>query len=276
MPDLSETLRLLRSRLERLEKELSAARMREVRRSSFEDLCARYSALALEAGGALGLAFPARGVRREDFGYAVGIVRPAAVDELAGLVRDLAAAVARALEARDDARGALPCWKLLGPCSKHRELDPRRYDVFFAFPFSNPPSCKTAVNLLCEWLRDRRGVPEGRIFRADTHSRSTDFACEICKGLQESSVVVADVTGLNANVHCELGMAFGLGKPIIVLRDELKGYRPDPGDSPLLTGLATDIQSLRYIEYGKGLRAGDRDWIERRFAQSFDAAMGQH
>lgn len=77
MADGFETLRGILPRLERLAAEIKAARMREMRRSSFEDLCSRYNILAEEAGRAMDCSFPARKARLEDFGLAVGLGKPA-------------------------------------------------------------------------------------------------------------------------------------------------------------------------------------------------------
>lgn len=277
MADRSEVLSSLLSRIRRLEGEVAAARMREIRRSSFGDLCSRYSALALEAGEATGTPFPAREPGREDFGYSMGIVRPAAVADLAGLAGDLKSAVARALEACSNAAGAMPCWKIGRPCGLYREINPKKYEIFFAFPFRTPPTSKNLIDIICAWLADNMGISRERVFRADSHSESRDFACQICRGIQESSVVFADVTGLNANVHCELGMAFGLGKPVIIVRDELRepANAEKTGEPPILNGLATDIQSLRYIPYGGSNIVSDpscREAFLKRFAESFASA----
>lgn len=259
MAKFPETLMGLLSRLERLEKELVDARRREVRRSSFEDLCARYSALARETGDALGCAFPVREARREDFGYSVGIVRPSAMDDLVSLAEDLIGAVKRAIEERSSAANALPCPKAAGrPCQMHREINPRRFDVFFAIPFRNPATCKVACDALIEWLKGERGIDEKRLFRADQWTYSGDFVCKICKAMQESRVIVADITGGNPNVFFELGMAVGMGKPAILIHDEMVTEGRVP----------SDLLAWEYIPYD-GKNPKDKEWLEH-FGVVFD------
>jgi hypothetical protein len=259
MPDLSETLRDLRPRLERFEREALEAAAHETRRSSFEALCARYSALAREAGEALGRPFPVRAVREDDFGLRRGIALPAAVRELAGLAADLKAAVRRAIDARSSTADALPCPKAAGrPCQMSAEIDPNRFAVFFAIPFRNPSTCRDACDALIEWLAEERKIDGNRIFRADQWTYSGDFVCKICKAIQESRLVVADVTGGNPNVFFELGLAIGLGKPAILIHDE----KATEGKVP------SDLLAWEYVPYD-GRSPESKEWLEH-FGVVFD------
>lgn len=240
-----------------MEREIAAAQCSQVRRSSFEDLCSRYCVLVQSAGEATGCAFPLREVRREDFGLSVGIVRPVALQELAGLVADLKAAVA----GRCSAAAALPCPKAAGrACQMRDEIDPRRFEVFFALPFCDPPTCKVACDAIIDWLERERGIAETRIFRADQWTYSGDFVCKICKAIQESRVVVADITGGNPNVFFELGLAVGLGKPTILIHDEkAKGDR-----------VPSDLLAWEYVPYD-GHNPTEGGWLDH-FSVVFDGS----
>ena len=252
MTDCSEILRSILSRVERLEGEIAAARMRETRRSSFEVLCSRCSDLAYEVGEVLGRTFPVREVRQDDFGLSLGVVRPAALQDLGRLAADLKSALKRAIDADSAAADALPCPKAAGrPCQMHGEINQNRFDVFFAIPFKNPPTCKGACDSLIEWLKKEHGIEEKRIFRADRWTYSGDFVCKICKAIQESCVVVSDITGGNANVFFELGLAVGLGKPSILIHDE----KVTEGKVP------SDLLAWEYISYD-GKNPADKEWLE--------------
>lgn len=61
---------------------------------------------------------------------------------------------------------------------------------------------------------------------------------DIWKMIQEAKVLVAELTEKNANVFYELGLAHALGKPVVLIADNL-------GDVPF------DLQSLRVIIYNK-------------------------
>ena len=259
MEDRSEILRGILSQTQRLEVEIEAAQMREVRRSSFEALCSRYNALARDAGDVLGRSFPAREVDREDFGLSIGIVRPVALQDLSGLAADLKSAVMRGLDAASNATDAIPCPKAAGrPCQMYGEINPDRFEVFFAIPFKSPPTCKVACDALIEWLKKEHGIDEKRIFRADRWTYSGDFVCKICKAIQESRVVVADITCGNANVFFELGLSVGLGKPSILIHDE----KVTEGKVP------SDLLAWEYIPYD-GKNPADKEWLEH-FSVVFD------
>ena len=251
----SDTLRGILSQIEAIGCEIAAAQCAQMRRSSFEDLCSRYCGVARELGKVLGCMFPPREVRPSDFGLSVGIVRPAALQELSRLVADLKTAV----EGRISSSNALPCPKAAGrACQMRDEIDPKRFDVFFAIPFCDPPSCKDACDALIEWLVRDRKIEEKRIFRADQWTYSGDFVCKICKAIQESRIVVADITGGNPNVFFELGLAVGLGNPTILIHDE----------SAAETRIPSDLLAWEYVPY-VGSNPGDMKWLEH-FGVVFD------
>jgi len=47
----------------------------------------------------------------------------------------------------------------------------------------------------------------------------SNIFCEICKAYAVYALVVADVTTLNFNLLFEIGVAVGLGLPILPIRD---------------------------------------------------------
>lgn len=257
MPERSEALCSILTQTERMEKEVAKARCDRMRRSSFEGLCARYCILAKKAGESLNCSFPVREVRGTDFGLSVGIVRPAALEELAGLISDIKSA----MQVRCNADDALRCPKAAGrACQMRDEIDPRRFEVFFAIPFRDPPTCKEACDVLIDWLERERGFDGSRIFRADQWTYSGDFVCKICKAIQESRVVVADITGGNPNVFFELGLAVGLGKPTILIHDEKAAESRIP----------SDLLAWEYIPYDGG-RPTARAWQDH-FGVVFDGS----
>lgn len=138
------------------------------------------------------------------------------------------------------------------------EINSNRFDVFFAIPFCDPPSCKDACDALIEWLVRERKIEEKRIFRADQWTYSGDFVCKICKAIQESCIVVADITGGNPNVFFELGLAVGLGKPTILIHDERASENRIP----------SDLLAWEYVPYA-GTTPADVKWLEH-FGVVFD------
>lgn len=73
-------------------------------------------------------------------------------------------------------------------------------------------------------------------YRADDEVSNKDIMCKICQEIQSASIVIVNISGLNPNVMLEQGLAYGLGKPVIILKDKN-------------TKAISDIGSIEYIEY---------------------------
>lgn len=73
-------------------------------------------------------------------------------------------------------------------------------------------------------------------YRADNDISNKDIMCKICQEIQSSEVVLVNISGLNPNVMLELGLAYGLGKSVIIIKDTN-------------TKAISDLGSLEYIEY---------------------------
>lgn len=74
--------------------------------------------------------------------------------------------------------------------------------------------------------------------RADDIYRPSTIVQDIWTYTQESTIVLADLTGKNANVFYELGLAHSLAKPAILVTNSME-------DVPF------DLRALRVIEYNK-------------------------
>lgn len=73
-------------------------------------------------------------------------------------------------------------------------------------------------------------------FRADEELNNKDIMCKICAQLQSCGLVIINISGLNPNVMLEQGMAYGIGKPVIILKDSN-------------TMQISDLGCIEYIEY---------------------------
>ncbi|MEI2774007.1 MAG: hypothetical protein V9G98_25935 [Candidatus Competibacter sp.] len=74
------------------------------------------------------------------------------------------------------------------------------------------------------------------VYRADDIFSPTSIIEDIWESINSSSVVIADVTGANPNVYYELGIAHTIGKPVILLTQEI---------SPI----PFDTLGIRHIKY---------------------------
>lgn len=73
-------------------------------------------------------------------------------------------------------------------------------------------------------------------YRADNEISNKDIMCKICVEIQKCSLVIINISGLNPNVMLEQGIAYGLGKPVIIIKDKK-------------TPAINDLGSIEYIEY---------------------------
>ena len=65
--------------------------------------------------------------------------------------------------------------------------------------------------------------------------------CVKYQQIQSCQMAIKNISGLNPNVTLEQGLAYGLGKPVIILKDKA-------------TKAISDLGSIEYIEYS---HAGD-------------------
>ena len=74
------------------------------------------------------------------------------------------------------------------------------------------------------------------VSRADTQLQMENILRSIIRGINESDLIIADLTIPNANVSYELGLAHALNKPVVLLTEEIGA-------------LPFDLRSYRVIEY---------------------------
>lgn len=111
--------------------------------------------------------------------------------------------------------------------------------VFVAMPFASEFNAlyEAVENLLVEHCHLR-------CLRADAISRSGSITAEIWQHVNEAMCVIADLSGRNANVFYEVGLAHALGKPVILLSRDIS-------DVPF------DLRHLKIVQYdyGTGIKA---------------------
>jgi len=92
--------------------------------------------------------------------------------------------------------------------------------VFIVMPFK--PNLETFYQWsLKPYLIDNYGLNEKNIQRASDVMGMEYIVCEkICKKIQESDLVFADISVKNSNVFYEIGLAYGLQRPIVLMQKE--------------------------------------------------------
>jgi len=113
------------------------------------------------------------------------------------------------------------CFKNIEECNV--EIEYKDKQVFVAMPF-NPKEVFDAVyhegikkSFEMSTLKDLGWT----CLRADEKIDIPESICRICKNIQESRLIIADVTGKNSNVFLEIGLSFGLEKPIMFLTQNI-------------------------------------------------------
>lgn len=83
-------------------------------------------------------------------------------------------------------------------------------------------------------------------WRADEARKTLDFGCKICAALQACRFAIMDISKPNSNVGIEIGLAYGYGKKVILLRNK-NASKPPSDLAGIEYALYTDINSLRKI-----------------------------
>jgi nucleoside 2-deoxyribosyltransferase len=91
--------------------------------------------------------------------------------------------------------------------------------------------------------------------RADDISRPGKITDQIVNGLPTADVVICDITGANANVMWELGYAHSLGRPIVILNQDLDS-------TPF------DLRDWRQVSYSRTPTAMDQRKIVETLRQA--------
>jgi len=126
---------------------------------------------------------------------------------------------------------------------------------------SSPPFCfvvmpfKPELNYFYLYvqkhLREKLGL---RVERGDHKVLTKPLMEKIRNQIIEADVILADVTGANANVFYEVGLAHAFGRPVIFITQD------DPADAPV------DLRQFEFIRYD--LRR------HQDFLSTLDRAMG--
>jgi len=144
---------------------------------------------------------------------------------------------------------AIRCFKTGGSCTVDVQEKPR--SVFVIMPFAGAfddvyeLGIKASVEALgweCQ--------------RADEIIHNRDIMCQVCQGIRQARLVIADLTGQNANVFYELGMAHALEKDVILLAQ-------DVGDVPF------DLRPMNIIAYDTILP------LRQRLTETLGTLMGE-
>lgn len=129
---------------------------------------------------------------------------------------------------------------IVEPIFKERDTRLKEQDVFVIMPFTENWS-DSVWNHAIKPIVESLGL---NAVRAD-NLYGQNIMEDVWKGILQSSIVIADITGRNANVFYELGIAHTLGKRVILLTQNVD-------DIPF------DLKHLRHIIYKTDYAGGDK------------------
>lgn len=119
-------------------------------------------------------------------------------------------------------------------CPIKPEVKPNK--IFVAMPFRQ----ESHYNDLFAITKDTL-LPLGyEVVRADKEHSTIAINCKVCELIQESQFLIGEITERNPNVFLEIGIAYGLGRTVILLISKERMY-----DIP------SDLKGIEYIEYDK-------------------------
>jgi nucleoside 2-deoxyribosyltransferase len=124
-------------------------------------------------------------------------------------------------------------------CPKEAKLSPR--SVFVATPFSVDfqDSYKYAVRPALEEMGFNA-------WKADEHLGNIDIMCKMCQAIQECSYVVANISDWNANVLFEIGLAYGIGKKVIMVKNKTRSIDERQFERLERTRIAEFVGTVKY------------------------------
>lgn len=121
------------------------------------------------------------------------------------------------------------CFKTGTLCSK--EIEVNKSKVFIGMPFR-----KKLADIYTHGIVPSLQEFDLEPWRADQEPSNIDIMCKVCEHLQESKYVIINITDWNPNVLFELGLAYGLGKIVVIIKDKE-------------SGIPVDLKGMEYIEY---------------------------
>ncbi|WP_138296421.1 MULTISPECIES: TIR domain-containing protein [unclassified Clostridium] len=114
-------------------------------------------------------------------------------------------------------------------CPVNPELNTRK--VFIGMPFDSQFNDSYNYGIIPA-LNSQYYEP----YKADNQSSTIDLMCKVCREIQSCKFAIINISGSNPNVMFELGLAYGLGKNVILIKDKN-------------TEVPSDIKGIEYIEY---------------------------
>lgn len=198
-----------------------------IRPPQYQGWIDRLNPLIREVNKLLQRDFPQYGIQESDYSSSRKTVNCGGIDRLKHHIEELLKMLVDAAKQEDEKR--LQCFLVNEKCP--HKIQNGRHAFFIGMPFAdkNDDAYRYGIALTL----DSYGLTH---YRADKNFERRQLMCKICQAIQEANYVLIDISDNNPNVMFEFGIACGLGKPVILVKD-------------VQTKLATDLNGIEYIEY---------------------------
>ena len=127
---------------------------------------------------------------------------------------------------------AIKCFKTGGRCNRDNIVYNSKR-IFIGCPFHEEylNMVESVIRPVCEELGYSMWI-------ASDYIMSNDIMCKVCGGIQSFSKAIVDISDINPNVLFELGLLYGLGKEVVLIR-QINTAIPIP----------VDLYGMEYIPY---------------------------
>jgi hypothetical protein len=139
------------------------------------------------------------------------------------------------------------CFLTGGACAFRDEITIDEDKVFIGMPFRD--HYQDIFDLVIQPTLAELGLSP---WKADDIKGNIAINCKICRALQESPQAIINISEANPNVFFEMGLAYGLGKSVLLLKDEE-------------STVPSDLQAIEYTQYSRNRLRDLRDEIRRSF-----------
>lgn len=195
------------------------------------------------------------GINDEDTSTTGKTVRSVAVEKLKKSIEKAKIEIESTAKQKEDEalmkkmkpRSGFKCFKIGHECPHDTTIKESQF--FVGMPFGN--SHKDSFDYGIKTVLDSAGF---ECYKADEQCTNIDIMCKICQAIQKSKYVIINISALNPNVMFELGLAYGLGKEVFIIKDKS-------------TVVSTDLKGLEYTEYS---HAGELQQELRKKLKAFD------
>lgn len=139
----------------------------------------------------------------------------------------------------------MKCFKTGGVCTRSDKIKYNPNQIFIGCPFRK--EYFNFINYVIKPVSSKLGYST---WIANESFKNIDIMCKVCGGIQSSAQAIIDITSWNSNVLFELGMLYGLGKNVLLIKH-------DDSDVPV------DLKGIEYVEYDMNDFNGAKELLKK-------------